>query len=62
LGIPFEIVKHIIKVKKEELKEKELERSNKEKKQLILSFIAKKENEKLEGLDLEELKRMAESL
>lgn len=58
----FDIVKHIIDVRVAERNAAETARQNKEKKDMILGIIAQKENEKLTGASLEELRAMVESL
>lgn len=60
--VMFEIVKHVIKVKLEEADVRQRAKDTKEKKQLILAIIAKKQNEKLEASSEEELKKMVEAL
>lgn len=60
--IKFDIVKHIIDVRLAENEAATLARANREKKQQILSVIARKENEQLEGTSLDELRALAESL
>jgi hypothetical protein len=62
IQLKFDIVKHIIEVRLVENEAAALARSNKEKKQQILSIIAQKENEQLAGSSLEDLKKLADSL
>lgn len=60
--LKFDIVKHIIEVRVLERDATELERKNKEKKQMILGIIAQKENEALSNTSLDELLAMVQSL
>jgi hypothetical protein len=60
--VMFEVVKNIIKVRLEENDVRLRARETREKKQLILSIISKKQNEKLEGTSIEELQKMVEAL
>lgn len=62
LQTKFEIVKHIIGVRKMENEAASLARTNREKKQQLLALIAQKENEQLAGTSLDELRKMAESM
>ena len=62
LDLKFEIVKHIIKVKMDEAEVAEKSAENKSKKETILTIIANKQNEALEGKSVDELTKMAESL
>lgn len=62
IQMKFDIVKHIIDVRVAENATAEQARANREKKQLILSIIAQKENEQLSNASLEDLQRLAESL
>lgn len=62
LQLKFDIVKHVIDVRLAENEAAALIRANKEKKQRILALIDQKENEKLAGTSLEELRAMANSL
>ena len=62
IELKFAIAKHIIDVRLAEAEVAETARANKEKKQILLGIIAQKENEKLMGSSLEELKAMVESL
>ena len=61
LELKFDIVKHIIEVKLEEANTKKLATAKKEQDALILSIIAKKQNEALEGKSVEELMKMLEA-
>ena len=58
----FELVKHIISVRKAEEKLETERRENRKRKQQILALIVQKENEQLSGASLEELRAMAEAL
>lgn len=60
--LKFEAVKYVIKVIKTENEAKALAKANKEKKQLILGFIAQKENEAMAGKSVEELRSMIDAL
>jgi hypothetical protein len=62
LKAKFDIVLHIIEVRKAENKAEETRRANVEKKQQILSIIANKENEALSGKSIEELQSIAATL
>lgn len=58
----FDIVLHIIGVKQKENDQLELLRLNREKKQKLLSLIAKKQDESLEGASLDDLKKMVDEM
>lgn len=58
----LEIVKHVITVKVEEEEAAETAKAAKDRKQLLLGLIAKKENEKLEQSSVDELRAMVEAL
>lgn len=60
--VMFEIVKHIIKVKLEEADVRKKARDIRLQKQKIMAIIAKKEDEKLEGASIEELRAMVEAI
>lgn len=60
--LKFEIVKHIIGIRKTENEAAALARTNREKKQQLLSLINQKENEQLAGKSLDDLRKMAESM
>ncbi len=62
IQLKFELVKHVIDVKKAENAAVQQQRANAEKKQQILALIAQKENEQLAGQSLDELKTLAASL
>lgn len=62
LKIKFDIVLHVIEVRKAENKAEELRRVNAEKKQQILSIISTKENEALAGKSIEELRELVGAL
>lgn len=58
----FDIVKHVIDVKKAERDAAAQASERASKKQAILSVIAQKEDQALLGMDVEELRKLAESL
>jgi len=60
--LKFDIVKHIIDVRKAEQAAAENAQANKVKKQQILALIAQKENEQMAGQSIEDLRKLAESL
>ena len=60
--LQFEVVKHIIDVRLAEAEKAEEAKSNKAKKQMIMSIIAQKKNEQLMGAPLEELEKMVAEL
>lgn len=60
LGIA--IVKHIVETKMAEKEAREAAAQRREKKQQIMSIIAKKQDEQLEGKSLDELQAMVNSL
>ena|SRR3990167_1568142 len=62
LQLKFDIVKHIIDVRLKEAEEADQRQIAREKKQRLLSIIAQKEDEKLMGASLDELKAMVETL
>lgn len=62
LQLKFDIVKHVIDVRLADAEKAATARAAKEKKDKILSLIAKKQDEKLEGTPLEELQKLADSL
>ena len=62
LRMGFEVVLHIIEVRKAENKTEELRRINAEKKQQILSIISAKENEALAGKSIDELRELVGTL
>ena len=62
LQLRFDIVKHILGTKIVEAEKREKSALNKQKKEKILSFIAKKEDQKFEDMDIDALKKMAEEL
>lgn len=62
LQLKFDIVKHIIDVRKAENLATAEARVRKEKKQQILTLISQKENETLAGKSLDDLRKMAEEL
>ena len=58
----IEIVKHIVAVKQDEIRALKEAADKKAQKQRIMEIIAKKEDDALQNMSLEELQRMAESL
>ena len=62
LRVKFDIVMHILNLKKAEKDEREAAVAKKAKKDQILQLIAQKENEQLAGTSLDDLRRMAEEL
>ena len=62
LDLKFEIVKHIIKVRLDELEQKENAAAQRVKKQRILEIIAGKEDEELAGKSVDDLRKMVEDL
>lgn len=58
----LDIVKHIIAVRLEDAEKLAAIKANKEKKQLILSIIAQKQNEQLLGSSMEDLEKMLAEL
>jgi hypothetical protein len=61
LQIKFDLIKHVINVKKAEAKAAADARSNRERNQKILGIIAEKEDEGLKNLSIDELKALAAS-
>ena len=62
LQLKFDLVKHVIDVKIAERDVAAVAARNREKKQLLLSIIAQKENEQLLGSSLDDLRKMADEL
>lgn len=62
LDLSFDIVKHVIKIRKEENATKLMLQENARKKARIIELIAKKKDEDLEGKSLEELEELAQTL
>ena len=62
LQLGFDIVKHVIDVRKAEDEVHALKVLNKQKKQKLLSLIAEKKDEQLKGSSVEELQAMVEAL
>lgn len=60
--LKFDIVKYVIEVRLAENEAAALAKANKERKQQILSIIAKKKDEKLEQSSVEELEALANAL
>ncbi|MBR5014331.1 MAG: hypothetical protein IKY16_06965 [Bacteroidales bacterium] len=54
----IEIVRHIVAVRQMEAEERKAERENAQKKQRIYDLIAKKQDEKLENMSIEELTKL----
>ncbi len=62
LTIQIGIVKYIVGVKLEEKKAAEMEKERKEQKQKIMSILASKQDEALQGKSVEELEKMLDEL
>jgi hypothetical protein len=62
LGLKFDIVKHIIAVKLDEIKTNEEKAIKKSKKELLLNLMHEKENEELKSLSKDELEAMLNDL
>lgn len=62
LELSFEIVKHIIAVKVAERDARKLAADKADKKQKLLALLDKKENEQLEGLSAEEIRKQIAEL
>lgn len=62
LSLRFEIVKHVIGVRKEEMRVAEQAAANKQKKEQILEIIAEKENESLKRKSVTKLRELVDSL
>ena len=62
LNLKFDIVKHIIAIRLEEVEVKQNKKASELKKSRLLSIIEKKESENLENLSVDELKEMADKL
>lgn len=62
MSLRFDIVKHIIEVKLQERKDKSERAAKKTEKARLLELIGKKEDETLEGLSIDELKKRIEDL
>lgn len=62
LQAAFEIVKHVIEVRKEEKKAADQAKERADKRQRIMELIAKKQDQALEGQSLEDLQKMVEAL
>lgn len=62
LEVQIAIIKHIVKVKKEEKDAKEKASAKKAQKQKIMSIIATKENEALQNSSIDDLKKMLDEL
>lgn len=60
--LKFDVVKHIIDVRLAENAAAAAAKANREKRQLILSVIAQKENEQLLSASMDDLKKMLEAL
>ena len=54
----IELIKYIVKVKQQEASDKLKEKETKEQNQKILEIIAKKEDESLQKMDVEDLKKL----
>lgn len=62
LMVQIEIIKYIVSVKLEEKKSAEMARERKEQKQKIMSILASKQDEALQGKSIEELEKMLDEL
>ena len=62
LEVQIAIIKHIVKIKKEENVAKEKASAKKAQKQKIMSIIATKENEALQNSSIDDLKKMLDEL
>ena len=62
IELKFEIVKHVIKTKLEEIESAENAAANKAKKEKILGVIAEKEDDSLKGKSMTALKKMVAEL
>lgn len=60
--LKFDVVKHIIDVRKAENSAAETAAANRAKKQQLLALVAQKENEQLAGQSIEDLRKMIEEL
>ena len=62
LQLKFEVIKRVIEVRLNEAEAAEKVKESKEKKQKLMSIIAQKEDEKLLGASLEQLRAMVDAL
>lgn len=62
LTAQIEIIKYIVSVKLEEKKAAEMAKERKEQKQKIMSILASKQDEALQGKSIEELEKMRDEL
>lgn len=62
LTAQIEIIKYIVSVKLEEKKAAEMAKERKEQKQKIMSILASKQDEALQGKSIEELEKMLDEL
>jgi len=62
LQLKFEVIKRVIEVRLNEAEAAEKIKESKEKKQKLMSIIAQKEDEKLLGASLEQLRAMVDAL
>lgn len=62
LTVQIEIIKYIVSVKLEEKKAAEMAKERKEQKQKIMSILASKQDEALQGKSIEELEKMLDEL
>lgn len=62
LTAQIEIIKYIVSVKLEEKKASEMAKERKEQKQKIMSILASKQDEALQGKSIEELEKMLDEL
>lgn len=62
LTVQIEIIKYIVSMKLEEKKAVEMAKERKEQKQKIMSILASKQDEALQGKSIEELEKMLDEL
>lgn len=62
LTVQIEIIKYIVSVNLEEKKAAEMAKERKEQKQKIMSILASKQDEALQGKSIEELEKMLDEL
>lgn len=62
LETKIEIIKYIVQIKLDEEKVRKQAKENKEKKQKIMELMAKKQDESLQNMSMEELKNMLDEL
>lgn len=62
LQLKFDIVRHILDIKKKELEDRLAAKANSERKQRLLALIAQKEDQQLAETSLEDLRKLVEEL